>query len=194
MNKGVLVLSEKSVYKYCSLETAIMILESNSVILNNPDSFNDPFDSYLIPTKKSEKESFNLLLNYTFFDYLKGLAFDSDFSTLILQPLICFYDALMNRNKEFVKIPLLNTYYNIFNKIVYKHDFSNDMKDAKRKFSIEMKNTYNNIRDNSLITCFSKRNDSILMWSHYGDKHKGICFELKNNEELYNKVSYKNRR
>ena len=187
-------MAQDKLYKYCSLDTAIKILESNSVILNNPDSFNDPFDSYLIPTKKSEKESFNLLLNYTFFDYLKGLAFDSDFSTLILQPLICFYDILMNRNKEFVKIPLLNTYYNIFNKIVYKQDFSNDMKDAKRKFSIEMKNTYNNIRDNSLITCFSKRNDSILMWSHYGDKHKGICFELKNNEELYSKVSYRNRR
>lgn len=24
--------------------------------------------------------------------------------------------------------------------------------------------------------CFSKDNDSILMWSHYADEHKGICF------------------
>lgn len=130
-------MAQDKLYKYCSLDTAIKILESNSVILNNPDSFNDPFDSYLIPTKKSEKESFNLLLNYTFFDYLKGLAFDSDFSTLILQPLICFYDILMNRNKEFVKIPLLNTYYNIFNKIVYKQDFSNDMKMPKENLVLK---------------------------------------------------------
>lgn len=187
-------MSEDKIYKYCSLDTAIKILESESVILSNPDNFNDPFDSYLKSSKKCEKDTFNLLINFTFFEYLKELAFESNFSTLILQPLICFYDDLMDRNKEFVKIPLLNAYYKIVNKITHKNDFSNDMEDAKRKFSIEMKNTYNNIKDNSLITCFSKRNDSILMWSHYGDKHKGICFELKNNKELYKKVSYKNRR
>ena len=25
------------------------------------------------------------------------------------------------------------------------------------------------------ISCFSERNDSILMWSHYANKHKGFC-------------------
>jgi hypothetical protein len=28
------------------------------------------------------------------------------------------------------------------------------------------------------ICCFSQRNDSLLMWSHYGDKHKGVCLTL----------------
>jgi Protein of unknown function (DUF2971) len=30
------------------------------------------------------------------------------------------------------------------------------------------------------ISCFSLLNDSILMWSHYADKHYGICLEFDN--------------
>lgn len=28
------------------------------------------------------------------------------------------------------------------------------------------------------VTCFSKNPDSILMWSHYADKHRGACLKL----------------
>lgn len=34
-----------------------------------------------------------------------------------------------------------------------------------------------NIRSKFLISCLSERNDSILMWSHYADSHKGFCLE-----------------
>lgn len=62
-----------------------------------------------------------------------------------------------------------------------------------------MKKTYNDLRDKIGIVCFSEVNDNILMWSHYGDKHKGICIEfetdeidLKNSREnlLPSKVNY----
>lgn len=29
------------------------------------------------------------------------------------------------------------------------------------------------------VCCFSKREDAILMWSHYADSHKGICLRFK---------------
>lgn len=32
-----------------------------------------------------------------------------------------------------------------------------------------------NLRRSTTVSCFSEKNDSILMWSHYSDKHKGIC-------------------
>ena len=32
--------------------------------------------------------------------------------------------------------------------------------------------------DKAGIVCFSKVRDDILMWSHYADKHRGICFEF----------------
>lgn len=33
------------------------------------------------------------------------------------------------------------------------------------------------VKDGIKFCCFSSRNDSILMWSHYADQHKGICVE-----------------
>ena len=33
------------------------------------------------------------------------------------------------------------------------------------------------INDNFAITCFSKKSDEILMWSHYANKHTGFCVE-----------------
>ena len=38
-----------------------------------------------------------------------------------------------------------------------------------------------------LVSCFSEVNDSILMWSHYSDKHQGFCIEydFRNNEQIH---------
>ena len=43
------------------------------------------------------------------------------------------------------------------------------------------------IRDNYGVTCFSANYDNILMWSHYSDKHKGICigFDLIQDFEFF---------
>ena len=31
-------------------------------------------------------------------------------------------------------------------------------------------------KNSSLITCFSEKYDSVLMWSHYAQNHRGVCF------------------
>lgn len=36
---------------------------------------------------------------------------------------------------------------------------------------------------NLRICCFSEFNDSLLMWSHYADEHKGVCIEYDFKEE-----------
>ena len=55
-------------------------------------------------------------------------------------------------------------------------------------------NMYNDLNETYGLTCFSKRNSCILMWSHYADSHKGYClgFDIsilkktfKNEENLY---------
>jgi hypothetical protein len=33
------------------------------------------------------------------------------------------------------------------------------------------------IKKDVRVSCFSEKNDSLLMWSHYADEHKGICIE-----------------
>lgn len=34
---------------------------------------------------------------------------------------------------------------------------------------------FRKVRDNYKVSCFSKKYDNILMWSHYANKHNGIC-------------------
>jgi hypothetical protein len=35
-------------------------------------------------------------------------------------------------------------------------------------------------RKRAYITCFSSENTNLLMWSHYSDKHSGVCLEFEN--------------
>ena len=39
------------------------------------------------------------------------------------------------------------------------------------------------------VCCFSQRDDNLLMWSHYGDKHKGVCltFDITEDKNLFGK-------
>jgi len=36
-----------------------------------------------------------------------------------------------------------------------------------------------NYRESRVVSCFSKKNNSILMWSHYANKHTGFCLGFK---------------
>lgn len=43
--------------------------------------------------------------------------------------------------------------------------------------------------------CLTPKNDNLLMWSHYANKHKGICLEFKTDNEVFGsawKVEYFN--
>lgn len=46
---------------------------------------------------------------------------------------------------------------------------------------------FNELRNTTGISCFSEREDSLLMWAHYANNHRGICVEynlLNINKEL----------
>lgn len=40
-----------------------------------------------------------------------------------------------------------------------------------------------NFLSNKGVTCFSERNDSLLMWGHYGGRFKGFCLEFRTDYE-----------
>ena len=42
----------------------------------------------------------------------------------------------------------------------------------------EKSNTHDRLREKTWICCLSKIKDSLLMWSHYANNHKGVCVEL----------------
>ena len=70
----------------------------------------------------------------------------------------------------------------------------NSFDELKEKFTNVIIQKVKDARNNALISCFSKRYDSILMWSHYGDKHKGICDEFDRPDKDFLDVKYSNKR
>ncbi len=59
------------------------------------------------------------------------------------------------------------------------HDLCIDFElgQAHEKIAEAMKNIKDNVNKIFGISCFAERNDNILMWSHYADKHTGFCVE-----------------
>lgn len=51
-------------------------------------------------------------------------------------------------------------------------------KEAAELFSNSTIDVFKEDRKNYCISCFSDRSDSVVMWSHYSDKHTGICIEF----------------
>lgn len=41
---------------------------------------------------------------------------------------------------------------------------------------------------NNGVSCFSEKNDDLLMWSHYGDQYKGYCLGFSTEYEPFNKI------
>ena len=91
-----------------------------------------------------------------------------------------------------------NTIETLINRGVYK----NKVENFNDPFDPYFKK-YNTILDEELkdirITCFSTTSNNILLWSHYGNNHKGICLgyeidetTIKENEKIIlKKVLYK---
>ena len=47
----------------------------------------------------------------------------------------------------------------------------------------------NNVVRSSGITCFSERNDDLLMWSHYTGRGRGVCLEFDTNCDPFNNIN-----
>ncbi|MBY6900205.1 DUF2971 domain-containing protein [Clostridium botulinum] len=77
-----------------------------------------------------------------------------------------------------------------YKNLIQQYDTSiiNDVyNDLKEKSENELDDySKSKINKNIYVSCLSERNDSILMWSHYANKHRGICIEY-NFKDFYDK-------
>ncbi len=64
----------------------------------------------------------------------------------------------------------------------YRNATEEDQKEAKENISNrslkDVKFYIDEAINNNGICCFNKTEKEILMWSHYSDKHKGLCFQF----------------
>lgn len=87
--------------------------------------------------------------------------------------------AIKNRRLKIARIEALNDPFELF-----AHSFKDKaLRRGFRNWKEEMNRRYG-------IICFSRSWATTLMWSHYGDKHKGLCLGFDVREDLPIPVTY----
>jgi len=121
-----------TVYKYMSVDDALLTINNSTIFLQNPSKFNDPYDCYhgLIDSKKIEREYSIEILDHPSFSHLSPRIKES-------------LKKKINSGELDVRQPFIDT-----------------LNFAKSRIG---------------ISCFSTLNKNLLMWSHYANKHKGVC-------------------
>lgn len=191
----------EKIYKYTSLKSAIKILESNAIALNNPQNYNDPFDSVIDFDDDDIEKSISIVVEYYLIQEFLKLLNNKNIKVGFLTKLIMKWDRfginlylkVSKRNKYYDSIPGAQA----LTKFVVRYAAQkgeNSFDELKEMFTNEIIQKVKEVRINALISCFSKRYDSILMWSHYGDKHKGICIEFDRPDKDFLDVKYSTKR
>lgn len=191
----------EKIYKYTSLESAIKILESNAVALNNPQNYNDPFDSVIDFDDDDIERSISIVVEYYLIQEFLKLLNNKNIKVGFLTKLIMKWDSfginlnlkVSKKNKYYDSIPGAQTLTRWIVRYAAQKG-ENSFDELKEKFTNEIIQKVKEVRNNTLISCFSKRYDSILMWSHYGDKHKGICVEFDRPDKDFLDVKYSKKR
>ena len=189
------------IYKYTSLTSAVAILRNGGVALSNPEFFNDPNDCSFVQDEKDKKKIERLITDYFVYKVVSQLAsFNkitlntvSKIILSFLQKEIDFYKKSLAKAPYFEKIPGFRF---LGKEICSRSDEANKLvSKEKNEFQKDLDSTIKKARDSALVSCFSKRNNSILMWSHYADSHKGVCIEYERPDSNdFRDVIYKSKR
>lgn len=157
-----------SLYKYRDFDDkgySLELLKSNQMYLSRPSEFNDPFDCSLKMAGKDLDEDYirDVLLKHIF-DDLKQRGFDVS-------------------NKEFNKLRRRKNLIHHITKFIVKKTKPNIPLKERAKYIENEKRGFKEgyldfgLKKNIHLTCFSETYESILMWSHYANQHKGFCIE-----------------
>ena len=179
-------------YKYLDEKGAFETVKENSVLLKRPIEFNDPFDCLFFVDKKEEDRAYKLYLNYQLFkDFYaemvtgkkKAVRFKSMAS--IFKKNVEMEAHNIKKTKRYTFQPYFVPYLKFASKLLNKDDTK--LRAAFRKM---VKIVMKKMRSSVLVSCFGSTNDSLLMWAHYADKHKGACVEFEVDDKDFKKVSY----
>lgn len=182
------------IYKYTSYEDALKIIGNNSIVVNNPLNYNDPFDCIIDFDTIDEKKTIDLLIEVIFVKEMFKLITSKEIKLKWHQKPIIWFDGLMykfmlwgTKKKRFYHSnPIFKMMFQLIITLASKNNegVKESIEIAKTKFIEEVLPQIKNIRNSALVSCFSKKSNSILMWGHYGDKHTGVCigFERPDND------------
>lgn len=185
----------KVLYKYFNYKDGLLVLDNNKVRLNFPKYFNDPFDCNFNINQKNMDKTLDMIVEYGLMKELRRIVENNPskkLSIIYLRMVFKIYEKIYKVDPRYLHNFLITS---ILKSKLIPDYIRKEIDDNKEKTRKEVFDKIINYRDNALISCFSKNNQSILMWSHYADKHKGICieFEQEDDEDFYD-VKYQEER
>ncbi len=201
-------------YFYTSLETAKLIIESGTLALSPPATFNDPFDCLPLGNDNDLNKAINVLNGYIIDVALfknsaskinnnKNFFYKNSLKSIALAYKI-FRKSAVKSNGPYIPLYTVNSLMKLVDFLIkiskkskkelikFKEDFSSGISKLETEEKIILNQIFQ-IRDSLYVACLSEKNDSILMWSYYGDKHRGACIEFDIDEDKAHlfKVQYK---
>ncbi|KIL74356.1 DUF2971 domain-containing protein [Bacillus badius] len=160
-----------SLYKYRDVnDNALSNFENDTVWFNNASKLNDPYDCFstmdaktyaeermalvMLNTLPSLGEKHGIELSDEQIEQMKGKSFKEIFEFGLS------FDEQFKDSPEKIR-EITKVVDNVFDKIHEEY----------------LKERNERSQSGIFLTCFSKCNDSILMWSHYAKNHTGFCIE-----------------
>ena len=151
-----------SIFKYREVgKRSIQNLEEDTIWLADPSSFNDPYDcSHAVDFNKVQKAN------------------SLDFFNQLLEKQ---KDKINLSDETLEKLKLAEDPYNELLELIFSQqapEVVTAFKNVQQKMLEDLSRSGSSLVSTSFKLCsFSECNDSILMWAHYADNHKGFCIE-----------------
>jgi len=160
-------------YKYFSCpETSLKVIESELLLLKSPNTYNDPFECYeYIDDETVIKEAIRLEMN----EFINQLIEDKIFTAKQGEFLLKSQDPLgfiISSIKSKIPIATIEKKFTELNESVKK--------------SFEHK--IDTFQSMTKMSCFSEKNDNLLMWGHYSKNHEGVCIEFDTADWKENRI------
>lgn len=153
------------IFRYFNTRWGIATLKDRRLKSSDPTKFNDPFE--LSPTFDLSKYDKSFVRKLAQKDYIIQVSWKN------LIPNI--YPSYELYKEHWMK--------NLDAEVERRFPpFHQNIIDTKRRFLQDYSNSWR-------IISFSRSIDSILLWSHYGDSHKGVALEFDTTDEYLQDVS-----
>ncbi len=155
-------------------------------------TYNDPFDCLICNDDSEIERCFKLVVDYYMFKAVSELIMRKDLKLRFGEKILFawvktelkFMKFLLKKQPYYDGIPIFDKIMNyvLDNKILFNDETKKEFMIKRNDFVEQMKKLVYDIKDSLLVSCFSETCDSILMWSHYADSHKGVCIEFENED------------
>lgn len=199
-------------YKYTRFDIGKEIITSSQIALSKPQDFNDPFDCVPVSVEDDLQKAIDIMNGYaidqTIFESLQEIK--DKISKPMQKALVSFVlweyriARKLAKHKPTAYSPIFtfekfDKFFKLCERLgkVSPEQLQEKEKLAYMQSVIEQQewdtiHKMANQRDSLYIACLSAVYNSILMWSYYGQDHKGVCieFEIEEDPRMLSKVEY----